>query len=125
MRKITEKQARDTILSQCKQFVEDTPARESSADEDARFENMARFLSFAIGADVYEKAMHELDEVITTLQELQSLDVGTHQDIELNESRTVDNRDQIRERLDSLLADNLYNVIQAAAFRPIKTSIAA
>lgn len=120
MRKITEKQAHDIITSQCKQFVEDTPANESGADEDARFENLARFLSFAIGADVYEKAMHELDEVVTTLQELQSLDTLAHPDIELNESRTVDNRDIIRERLDMQMSGELYSLLQSAAFRPAK-----
>jgi hypothetical protein len=86
---------------------------------------MARFLSFLIGADVYEKAMHELDEIVTTLQELQSVDTLTHPDIELNETRTVDNRDEIRERLDIQIAGELYSLLQAAAFRPVKVSVAA
>lgn len=118
--KLSEPFARRTILSQCKQFVEDTPANEPQHEEDHRFENLAKFLSWATGADVYEKALSQLDELITTLQELQSLDVGTHQDILLNESRTVDNRDEIRDRLDQLLADNLFQLLQSAAFRPAK-----
>ena len=118
--KITETEARNIIVSQAKQFVEDTPARESSADEDHRFENLAKWLSFATGADIQEKALQELDEIITTIQELQSLDVGTHPDIELNESRTVDNRDLIRENLDSLLRDQLYNLLQSASFKAVR-----
>lgn len=115
--KITENKARAIILSQCRQFVEDTPAHEATRDEDHRFENLAKFLSFTTGADINEKASSELDEVITTLQELQSLECGTHPDIELNESRTVDNRDLIREGLDGLLRDQLYALLQAASFK--------
>lgn len=118
--KLAEPFARQTILSQCKQFVEDTPANEAAHDEEYRFENLAKFLSWATGADVYEKALSQLDELITTIQELQSLDCETHPDILLNESRTVDNRDEIRDRLDQLLADNLYSLLQSAAFRPAK-----
>ncbi|MDQ0241238.1 hypothetical protein [Arthrobacter bambusae] len=123
--KLTETQARATILSQCRQFVEDTPAKEPQHEEEYRFENLAKFLSFTTGADIYEKATSWLDEVITTIQEQQSLDTGTHQDIELNESRTVDNRDMIRDRLDQLLADQLYSLLQAAAFRTAKKKVAA
>ena len=125
VRKITEQWARRTILSQCKQFIEDTPARETVADEEARFENLAKFLSFVTGADINEKASSALDELVTTLAELQSLDTGTHPDIELNESRTVDNRDMIRDNLDSLIGDQLYTLLQVSAFRPIKVSVAA
>lgn len=123
--KLSEPNARNTILSQCRQFVEDTPANEAGHDEEFRFENLAKFLSFTTGADVYEKALSQLDELITTLQELQSLECETHPDILLNESRTLDNRDIIREGLDQLLDDNMSQLLQSAAFRPAKKKVAA
>lgn len=118
-RKVTEERARQIILSQCRQYIEDSPAIESGVEEDARFEHLAKFLAAETGADI-GNALRELDEVLTTLAELESVDAGTHQDIELNGSGTVDNREDIRDRLTNVqLRDEMYMLLQQSAFRAL------
>ena len=119
IRKVTEEHARQVILSQCRQFVEDTPAREPGHDWDARLENLAKHLTAETGADI-ENATADLRELITTLEELQSVDTGTHYRIVLNAALTIDNRPDLRDELNRDLNDELAMVLQLAAFRPAK-----
>jgi hypothetical protein len=123
--KLTEEQARRTILSQARQFVEDTPWDEPGHEFDHRIENLAKFLSYETGADIDGKATADLRELVTTLEELQSLDAGTHWRIQINPTHTIDNRLDLRDELNGLLRDNMYELLQASGFRPVKTSVAA
>lgn len=118
-RKISTAQAQAIILSQARQFVEDTTWDEPGHVWDRRLEHLAKFLDNETGADINEKATADLRELITTLEEIQSVDAGTHPDIELNDSRTIDNRPDLRDRLGRILADNLAELLQISAFRPL------
>jgi hypothetical protein len=125
IRRVTEEHARRIILSASRQFVEDTPAREPGHEWDARLENLAKHLSAETGADI-ENAVSDLRELITTLEELQSVDTNTHYRIVLNAALTIDNRPDLRDELNRDLRDELAMVLQIAAFRPAKeTSVAA
>lgn len=119
-RKVTAERAQAIILSHSRQFVEDTTWDEPGHVWDQRLEKLAKYLDNEIGTDISEKATADLRELITTLEELQSVDAGTHPDIELNRSGTVDNRNDLRDSIGQVLADNLNELLQVAAFRPIK-----
>jgi hypothetical protein len=120
IRKVTEEQARKTILSQCRQFVEDTPWDEPGHKWDERLEQLAKYLSAETGADIDEKGVHDLRELITTLEEIQSLDNETHYRIQINKALTIDNRQDLRDELNGVLRDNMWELLQASAFRAVK-----
>jgi hypothetical protein len=120
--KITEERARQIILSQAKQFVEDTPWDEPGTAWDARLEHLAKFLSSETGADIAEKATPDLRELITTLEELQSLDNGTHWRIQVNTAHEIDNRQDLRDEFNGVLRDNMYELLQASTFRAAKAA---
>ena len=125
IRKVTEEHACQIILSQCRQFVEDTPAREPGHEWDARLENLAKHLTAETGADI-ENATADLRELITTLEELQSVDTNTHYRIVLNQALTIDNRPDLRDEINRNLRDELAMLLSVAAFRPAKeTKVAA
>lgn len=121
-RKISTAQAQAIILSQARQFIEDTPWDEPGHVWDRRLEHLAKFLDNETGADINEKATADLRELITTLEEIQSVDAGTHPEITLNASRTIDNRPDLHDRLGRILSDNLNELLQISAFRPLKES---
>lgn len=117
IRKTTERHARSVILSQCRQFVEDTTWDEPGTVWDRRVEDLAKILDAETGADISQNAIADLRELLTTLEEIQSVDAGTHHRIRLTESRTVDNRPDLLDELNQTLRDNMAELIQVAAFR--------
>lgn len=125
IRKVTEERARQIILSHSRQFVEDTTWDEPGHIWDHRVEKLAKFLDNETGADISEKAIPDLRELLTTLEEIQSVDTGTHPDIGLNRSGTVDNRNDLRDRLGQTLDDNVRELMQSGAFRAIDGKVAA
>lgn len=118
-RKTTLQQARATLLSQCRQHVEDTPWDEPGHVWDQRTERLAKFLDVLLGTDISEKAMYDLRELLTTLEELQSLDAGTHYRIVMNTALTIDNRPDLRDELNQVLNDNVTEVLSVGAFKPL------
>lgn len=122
IRKITEREARSIILSQARQFTEDTPWDEPGHLWDQRVEALAKHLDNETGADISEKATADLRELITTLEEIQSVDAGTHPRIDLNRSGTIDNRPDLLDELYELARTNVTELLQVSAFRPILES---
>lgn len=118
--KITEERARQIILSQCRQFVEDTPWDEPGHEWDNRLEALAKYLSSETGADIDSKATSDLRELITTLEELESVDTGTRPEINMNRNLTIDNRQDLRDELEGVLRDNMWELLSVAAFRAAK-----
>lgn len=116
-RKTTQRHAQAVILEQCRQFIEDTPWDEPGTAWDARVEELAKRLDDKTGADISEKAIPDLRELLTTLEELQSVEAGTHYRIVMNHALTIDNRPDLRDELGSTLRDNVYELLQASAFR--------
>lgn len=116
-RKTTTRHARAIVLSQCRQFVEDTTRDEPGHVWDRRVEELAKYLDVQTGADIAEKAIPDLRELITTLEEIQSVDTGTHYRIILNTALTIDNRPDLRDELARTLHDNVTELLQAGNFR--------
>lgn len=121
IRKTTTRQARATVLSQCRQFVEETPFDEPGHVWDERAETLAKFLDVLLGTDISEKAMSDLRELITTLEEIQSVDAGTHHRIDTR----FNNQADLRDELANTLHDNVSEVLSVAAFKPITEGQAA
>ncbi|MCO4257353.1 hypothetical protein [Pseudarthrobacter cellobiosi] len=117
IRKTTERHARAVILSQCRQFIEDTTWDEPGTVWDRRVENLAKMLDAETGADISQKAIADLRELVTTLEEIQSVDAGTHHRIVMNTALTIDNRPDLRDELNQTLRDNIAELLQVAAFR--------
>jgi hypothetical protein len=124
IRKTTERHARATILSQCRQFIEDTPWDEPGHLWDRRTDELALALQALTGADI-PNAMYDLRELLTTLEEIQSVDAGTHYRIVMNTALTIDNRPDLRDEFAVTLRDNVTELLQVAAFKPINEGQAA
>lgn len=118
-RKTTERHARAVILATCRQFIEDTPWDEPGTAWDARVEELAKALDHETGADISEKAIPDLRELLTTLEEIQSVEAGTHHRIIMNTALTINNRPDLLDELHSTLRDNTYELLQAGAFRAV------
>lgn len=121
IRKTTTRQARATVLSQCRQFVEETPHDEPGHIWDERAETLGKFLDVLLGTDISEKAMSDLRELITTLEEIQSVDAGTHHRIDTR----FNNQADLRDELANTLHDNVTELLSVAAFKPIAEGRAA
>lgn len=117
IRKVTERAARSIILSQCRQFVEETTWDEPGHIWDQRVEKLAKYLDHETGADVSAKAIADLRELVTTLEEIQSVDAGTHYRIRLNQALTIDNRPDLLDELHTLARTNVSELLQVSAFK--------
>lgn len=120
---VTEERARQIILSQCRQFVEDTPWDEAGHLWDNRCENLANHLTAQTGANIGD-AMYDLRELLTTVEELQSVEAGTHHRILINHALTIDNRPDLRDELTRTLGDNMSELLTVAGFLPAKQAAA-
>ncbi|GGH93943.1 hypothetical protein ACFFGR_09495 [Arthrobacter liuii] len=121
IRKTTERHARAVILSQCRQFTEDTPWDEPGHEWDERAERLAKYLDNELGTDISAKAMGDLRELLTTLEEIQSVDAGTHHRIDTRYNNQADLRDELA----NTLHDNVTEVLSVGAFKAIQEGRAA
>jgi len=114
MGRVTEPQARQIIREMCSQFIEDEPARsESVMAELDRIEQLEDDITALIGADIRHGS---LADTLTTLDGIQSVECGTHPDLDRNRALTVNNAPDILDTLESQLREDLYFVLQAAGF---------
>lgn len=125
IRKTTTRHARAYLLSHGRQFIEDTPWDEPGHIWDQRTEHLAKHLDAELGTDISEKAMSDLRELLTTLEEIQSVDAGTHYRIVMNTALTIDNRPDLRDEFAKTLYDNVSEVLSVAAFKAIDEGRAA
>jgi|GEM_PF-4786838 len=116
IRKTTERHAKAVILEQCRQFIEDTTWDEPGHVWDQRAEALAAELQHHTGADI-PAAISDLRELLTTLEEIQSVDAGTHYRIVLNQALTIDNRPDLLDELAVTLRDNVAELLQVSAFK--------
>lgn len=124
-RKLTRSDARAMILADCRQFVEDTPWDEPGHLWDQRTEELAKALDYKAGTDISEKAMGDLRELLTTLEEIQSLENGTHYRIVTNRALTIDNRPDLADELNRTLEDNVTEVLSVGAFKATDDALKA
>jgi hypothetical protein len=123
-RRVTEEHAREIILSMCRQFIDDEPARgESLLDVERRTTQLEWDLTASIGASIRPDS---LEDLLATLGEIQSVECGTHPELDQNAALTINTAPDLTDRLNERLRQDLYLVLQLAAFRPAKeASVAA
>jgi len=80
----------------CARHIEETDANEPAQAWIARAIRTQAALSAAIGARVNGADMNQL---ITDLEELESIQCGTHPDLTVNNAYTVDNTDELTDRI--------------------------
>jgi hypothetical protein len=95
--RLTESGARIMVQILCRTFVERTPAWEEPHEYVARQLVLQKGMARLIGA---MPTAEDITELITTYEELDSLDAGTHPDIRTNLAATTNN---IPDILDFLL----------------------
>lgn len=114
MGRVTEPEARRIIREMCAQFIEDEPARsESVMAELDRLEQLEDNITAAIGADIRHGS---LADTLTTLDSIQSVECGTHPDLDQNQALTVNNKPELLERLERQHQEDVWFVLQAAGF---------
>jgi hypothetical protein len=114
MGRVTEPEARQVIRELCAKFIEDEPARsENVMAELDRLEQLEDDITAAIGADIRHGS---LVDVMTTLDGIQSVECGTHPDLEQNQALTVNTAPDILDTLERQLQEDVYFVLQAAGF---------
>lgn len=92
----------------CERHVEETPAAETSTEWIVRAQRTQTALNAALGARVNQADMFE---VITTLEELQSVECGTHPDIKQNAALTINNVPALTEALNFRLTDEVTDLL--------------
>lgn len=113
---VTETQARGIVTRMCRKFIEDEPARgETEIETERRTSQLELEISAQIGHLIRPTS---LDDILTTLAEVQSVECGTHLDVDQNQALTINTAPDILDRLESQLREDLYFVLQAAGFTP-------
>jgi hypothetical protein len=121
MNPITETQARHIVRVFCFDYADTEPANLSWWEEERAVNDLTLRLSWYVGRPL--TATH-VQDVLTTIDELDSVDAGTHPDIEQNNALTVDNRDWLREVLNARLNNEISEVLTLAGWRPALRSAA-
>jgi hypothetical protein len=95
----------------CARHVEETEAHEPVQAWIARAMRTQAALSAAIGLRVNGADMNQL---ITDLEELESVQCGTHQDLRVNAAYTIDNTDELTDRINRQI-NNTIDALLASA----------
>lgn len=77
--------------------------------------DMAARLSWYVGASVKETFVRDL---LDAFEELHTLDNGTHEDIRVNATHSIDNRDQLRERIMQRIHEETEGILLYASLYP-------
>lgn len=117
MSTITESQARQIIRYFTGEYAASEPANITWFDQERAVEALTLRLSWYVGRPL--SATHIMD-VLTTWDELDSLDAGIHEEISLNQAGTIDNRDLLEERLLEKLDTEVSEVLTLAGWTPRK-----
>jgi hypothetical protein len=96
MNTITETGARIMVQALVRSFVDQTLVEESSNEWVARALRTQQMLGRILGVTPNH---HDIEELITSFEELESVDAGTHPDIVRNAAYTVDNTLALTEHL--------------------------
>jgi len=115
MNGITEVEARAIIRTYCFDYADNEPAALTWWEEERLLNDLTLKLSWYVGRPL--TASH-IQDVLTTIDELDSVEFGTHPDIERNQAGTVDNTDALTEALNERLNTEIIQVLSLAGWRP-------
>lgn len=115
MNPITEPQARQIIRTFCFDYADTEPANLEWWEEEAAVDDLTLRLSWYVGRHLTST---HINDVLTTIDELDSVEMGVHPEIERNNALTVDNTDWLREQLEIRLDNEISEVLTLAGWRP-------
>lgn len=92
-------------------FAEETPL---NGYTEAEYQTFARRLSYLIDADVHWVT---LEDAWQAFQDLSAVANCTHEDINLNRSGTIDNRQELTERIEAKLSEDIRYILERSSFR--------
>jgi len=84
----------------CGQHVRETPWDETPHEWYARATRTEAVLNSVLRAAVNR---HNMNEIITTMEEIESVEAGTHQDLVQNKTLTVNNKPELLDSLNARL----------------------
>lgn len=102
MSSITETGARLMVQFLCRSFVANTPYPEEDGDYVTRALVLQRTLGGLLGV---MPAADDIKELITSFENLESIEAGTYPGVEYNQALTVDNRPD----LEDMVLRRIYN----------------
>jgi len=103
--------ARWLVRKYAKQHVSETEWNESSYSWIARARRTQAAMNSAIGARVNGA---DLNQLITDLEELESVETGTHPDLVVNNAGTVNNTLELTERITKQVNDSITELLACA-----------
>lgn len=112
---ITASEARQIIRTYCFDYAETEPADITWWEQERAIEDLTLRLSWYVGKLL--SATHVMD-VLTTIDELDSLENGTHQDLNVNRAGTVNNSIELEDRINQQLDTEIAEVLTLAGWRP-------
>ena len=96
MNRITDTGAQIMVQALVRSFVDGTPANESEHGWVARALKLQQSLGKVLGVTPNH---HDIEELITSYEELESVETGTHPELVTNLARTIDNTDVVTDYL--------------------------
>lgn len=113
MNRVTEAGARIMVQTLVRSFVDATPANENERDWVARALKLQQSLGRILGV---MPSHHDIEELICTFEELESVEAGTHPDLVTNRARTVDNTDLVTDHLLGRIGRETTDLLENAGF---------
>lgn len=113
MNRITESGARIMVQTLVRSFVDATPANEDERAWVLRALKLQQSLGKILGATPNH---HDIEELITSYEELESVEAGTHPDLVANLARTVDNTDVVTDYLLGRIGRETTDLLNHAGF---------
>lgn len=101
----------------CRVFVRNTPAYELPADWVKRSLVLQASIGRIIG---FTPTVDDITELVTSFEELESVECGTHPDLVRNEARTVDNSLDLTERIMARLNAETWTLLNNSGFTTVR-----
>jgi len=108
---VSDSHARWLIREIAQRHVAETEWNETSRSWIARARRTQAAMTAALGARVNGA---DLNQLITDFEELESVETGTHQDLVVNRAGTVDNTQELTDRIQSQINATVTELLQSA-----------
>lgn len=103
--------ARFLVRFYAQKHVEESPANESPGAWIVRAKGTERKINAALNMRINRA---DLNQLITDYEELESFEVGTHQDLRVNAAGTVDNRVDVLEQVLAKITATVHELLASA-----------
>jgi hypothetical protein len=101
----------------CRVFVQNTPAHENPANWVKRALELQASVARIIGVMPIDT---DIEELVTSFEELESIECGTHPDLVRNETRTVDNSLDLTERIVARINTETWTLLNNSGFQTVR-----